>query len=234
MPSPIAVIDLIASSMRLFGAIDAEENPTPAELRDGLRALNDMLENWSTETLSVWGAVNQSFATVPGQATYTIGPGGNFNTVRPVDVTGGYFTYSGVDSLVRPMGQDEYNGISMKSQAGQVAERMMYVNDYPLGRITLWPVPNNAGPLVLTIGRVLTTPVLITDQLTGPPGFAKAVRFCLAVEMAPEFGMEASPTVMAVAADAKGDYKRSNQTEVVASFDPAITGHCGEADSWRY
>ena len=223
MPSGIIVSDLIKSSMRLVGAIATGETPTADEATDGLLVLNDLLENWSTETLSVWGSSNQTFALVPGQSVYTIGPGGNWNTDRPQDIDDSYMTFSGVDFPVKVISQEEYNEINLKSMQQPIVERLLYVNEFPLGRVTVWPVPTQANNITLTMNRILGFPVALTDTLTGPPGFVKAIRYCLAVELGPEFGVEASPTVIAVAADAKGDYKRANLPLVVAQYDAALT-----------
>lgn len=235
MPSPIAVTTLIASSMRLIGALGSGENPTSEETNDALLVLNDLLENWSTEKLSVWGAANQTFALVPGQATYTIGTGGNFNTTRPVYVDDSYTTFSGIDTPVRSISQEEYNLIPLKTMQQPIVEELLFVNDFPLARITVFPVPNAAATITLSLGRVLASTVVATDTLTGPPGFLKALRFCLAVELAPEFGTEAGATVLQIAVDAKGDYKKSNQTEVVARYDNAIVCDTDDlAQHWRY
>jgi hypothetical protein len=223
MPSGIIVTDLIKSSMRLIGAIATGETPTADEANDGLLVLNDMLENWSTEGMSVWGSSNQSFNLVPGQRTYTIGPAGNWNTQRPQDIDDAYCTFSGVDFPIGVISQEQYNEINLKSMAQPIVERLLYVNEYPLGVVTVWPVPTQAIPITLTMQRILTFPVALTDTLTGPPGYLKALRYCLAVEFAPEFGMEASPTVLAVANDAKGDYKRANTPLIVAQYDAALT-----------
>ena len=223
MPSGIIVSDLIKSSMRLIGAIATGETPTADEANDGLLVLNDMLENWSTESLSVWGSSNQTFALVPGQSIYTIGPLGNWNTDRPVDINDAYMTFSGVDFPVKCINQEEYNEINLKSMQQPIVERLLYVNEFPLGRVTVWPVPTQANNITLTMNRILDFPVALGDVLTGPPGFTKAIRYCLAVELAPEFGMEPSPTVVSVASDSKADYKRSNMPEVVAQYDAALT-----------
>lgn len=222
MPSPILASDLIKSAMRLNGTIATGEPPTSEEANDGLAVLNDMLENWSTEKLSVWGAANESFPMAPGQATYTIGVGGNFNTTRPVRIAAAYNTFSGVDFPIESITQEEYNLINLKSMQQPVVEKLLYVNDFPLGLITLWPVPNQAGPLVLTTDRVLASPVTLATLLSGPPGYLKALRYCLAIELASEFGIETSPTVRQVAADAKADYKRANIMDVTMRCDDAL------------
>ena len=223
MPSGIIVSDLIRSSMRLIGAIATGETPSAEEVTDGLLALNDMLENWSTETLSVWGSSNQTFSLIANQATYSVGPAGNWNTTRPQDIDGAYCTFGGVDFPIEVISQQQYNDISIKSMKQPITERLLYVNEYPLGVVTVWPVPTQNTAITLTMSRVLVFPVAVTDVLTGPPGFLKALRYCLAVEFAPEFGVEASATVIQVAADAKGDYKRANLPMIVSGYDDALT-----------
>lgn len=223
MPSGIIVTDLIKSSMRLNGLLSSGETPKANEANDMLNCLNDLLENWSNETLSVWGSSNQTFSLVPGQATYTIGIGANFNTQRPIDIDDAYCRFGGVDFRIDIMGQEKYNGIGLKAMAQPIVEQLLYVNEYPFGVITVWPVPTQAIPITLTMRRLLAFPVALSDALTGPPGFVKAVKYCLAVESAPEFGVSAAADVVVIAADAKGDFKRANQTIVESTYDPALT-----------
>lgn len=222
MPNAIAATDLITSSMRLISAIATGETPNDDEISDGLLVLNDMLENWSTERLSVWGQADQVFNLVAGQSAYTIGPGGNFNTVRPVRISGAFSTVLGVDFPIDIITQQEYNEISLKTAQQQIVEKLVYVNDAPLGRITLYPPPSGVVPITLSLDRVLTTPVVAATQLIGPPGFTKALRFCLAAELAPEYGTSPPDMVLQVAADAKADFKRANSIEWVMSSDPAV------------
>lgn len=223
MPMTLTATELIASSMRLFGALASNETPKAADTRDGLLALNSMLDNFGSEPLSVYGSSNQTFNTVAGKATYTIGPAGDWNTQRPQNIDDAYTTVDGVDFPVYVIDQIAYNDISLKTMQQPIVNRMLYVNEFPLGVVTLWPVPRLAVPITLTMRRLLTNPVQANDALVGPPGFLKMLRYNLAVEFAPEFGMEPSATVIQVALDAKADYKRSNLDERVASYDAAIT-----------
>lgn len=231
MPTGITVPDLIKSSMRLIGAIATGETPTADELNDGLLALNDILENWTTERLSVWNSRNIVFPIVANKGTYTIGPGGDFATDRPVDINGAYCTVNGVDFPVRIIGQDTYNSISTKAQTQGIVEQLLYVNEFPLGLITLWPVPSAASTLTLSTNGVLVFPVTASATLVGPPGFLKALRYNLAVDLAPEFGVDASPTVMAISADAKGDFKRTNLPVIEAMYDAALSSD--SVASWQ-
>lgn len=224
MASGIIVLDLIKAAMRQAGILATGETPSADMAQDALLVVNDLLENWSTERLSVWGAANETFNTVAGQATYTVGQGANFNTTRPVSIDGAYVNFSGVDFPLTSITQQEYNDISLKTMRQPIAERFLYVNDFPNGLLTIWPVPTAAVPITLTTARILASNVTLTTALTGPPGFTKAFRLCLAVELCPEFGQTASTELVQVMADARSDYKNSNRVDVVAYHDPAVVG----------
>lgn len=230
MPTSVVASDLVKSSMRLIGAIATGETPTADELFDGLFTLNDMLENLSTESQSVWGVANMAFTLVPGQSTYTIGPGGNFNAARPVRISDAYVTFSGTDFPIEIVNQIQYNDISQKAQQQSVPERLLYVNDVPLGRLTFWPVPTQALTVTLSINRLLAFPVTGNTVIAGPPGFAKMLRYNLACEFAPDFGVEPSPSVVAIASDSKADYKRANGVSTMSKFDLALAPNPG----WGY
>lgn len=222
MPSPIAAVDLIQSSMRLVGILESGETATADEINDGLAVLNDVIEQWTTGTLSIWQTLNESFTLVPGQATYTIGPGGNFNTTRPVRIEGAYCTVQGVDFPIDIIDQLEFNLLSLKSQQEQIGLKLVYTNDMPLGRITLWPVPAAAIPLVLSTSTSLAPIATTSTSIEYPPGGAKALRYTLAVELAGEFGTPVLKTVMDTYRECVADFKRSMKRKVVSQFDQAL------------
>lgn len=232
MPSPTTAIDLITRSMKLAKLLAAGETPTAEEATDALATLNDILENWDTEPMSLWATSNFAAPTVAGQATYTIGPAGNFNTTRPSSIHGAYVTFNGVDFDVAVVGQLEYNDISLKTQQQPIAEKLLYVNDFPLGLITLWPVPSQVVNLTMTFDRLLTQIPNTATTINYPPGAAKALRYALALELATEFGAPIDPVLAALAADAKADYKRANKQPVKARYDAALVGIHGTGN-WR-
>jgi len=218
--------------MKLAKLIGSGETPTAEEAADALATLSDILENWGTEPMSLWGTANFVGSTVGGQGTYTIGPGGNFNTTRPSQINAAFVNFNGVDFTLDVVGQLDYNKISLKTYQQPIANQLLYVNDFPLGLITLWPVPTAAMPITLTFDRLLTQIPNLATVINYPPGAAKALRYALAIELATEFGAPLDQSMVAIAADAKADYKRSNKQPVRASFDAALTGHFGTGN-WR-
>lgn len=216
-------LELITSSMRLATILASGETPTADEAIDGLKSLNDILENWSTERLTMWQLDDQQFALVPGQASYTIGPGGNFSTTRPIRVSPSFSRINGTDFPIQTWGMAEYSQVTVKSIGG-IPERMVYLNEYPLGQIILYPVPAAASTLFLSCDRVLATPALLSTALSFPPGYEKALRYTLAVNLCPEYGIEPSVIIQQIAASSKGDLKRANKIPVRAAYDPMLMG----------
>lgn len=225
MPSGVTAGVLVKSAMRLGGAIATGETPTPDELTDGLAAFNDLLENWSTQNLAVFGNAVESFPTVVGQAVYTIGPGGNWNTVRPIRINdNSYCTFQGVDFPVGRIGQDEYNLIALKTQQQPIIEKLLYVNENPLGKITLWPVPAQIVTISLDSDRVLTSVADTATVISMPPGYLLAMKHALWILMAPDYGRTIPDAVLNVAQSSFAAIKRANKVKRVARFDAALVG----------
>lgn len=232
MPSPTTALDLITRSMRLAKILAAGETPTADEANDALAVLNDVLENWGTQPLALWGTSNFVGSTVANKATYTIGPAGDLNTTRPATISDAYVTFGGVDFRVEPIGQVEYNSISLKTLAQPIPQKLLYVDDYPLGLLTLWPVPTQAIPLVLTFDRLLTQIPNLQTTINYPPGAAMALRYQLALQLATEYGVPIDAALVELADDAKADYKRSNIKRRVATVDAGLMFRGGFIN-WR-
>jgi hypothetical protein len=201
-------------------------------VQDGLAVLNDLLETMSTESLSVYGQADKAFSTVPGQAVYTIGPGGNWDTARPIDIDDAFCTVSGVDFPVKPWSQEDYNAVALKTQQQGIVERLLYVNDHPLGLVTLYPVPADTIPITLTMNRILTAVPDSATMLVYPPGYLLYMKHAMAVLQAPDYGREVPQAVRDTLNVAKANISRANKPRRYARFDSALTDGGGAA-SWQ-
>jgi hypothetical protein len=214
---------LVRRSMRLLGVIATGETPTADEMNDGLGSLNDLLQNLSLQNLAVYDAATQTFQTVAGQALYTIGPSGNWNTWRPVRISGNpTCTFNGVDFPVDLIGQDEYDMIGLKTQQQPIVEKMLYVNENPLGLITLWPIPSGIVNITINSDRVLTNVDSISTSMIFPPGYLLMMRYALAILMAPDYGVTVSQEILGVASKSMADIKRANKVKRRSTFDGAL------------
>lgn len=228
MPSPTTALQIIEDALGLTNAVGADQTLTNDETSDCLRVFNDVLEEGSTQSQFVYGQANQTFNTVANQAVYTIGSGGNWSTVRPVRIVEpAYATVSSTTFPYFRITQDEYNLISFKTQAGggtDTSQYYLYVNEFPLGLITLWPVPNAIIPITWSIDRILTAVASAATTISFPPGYAKAFKYKLGVELGPLFGkkMVNYPDVAAIHKATWGGIKRANTKNTALSYDSSL------------
>jgi hypothetical protein len=227
-------LQVIQDALSKAGILSPGDVVTADELNDALRAFNDLLENTSLERQGVYGRTTEQFVTQANVATYTIGPGGAWNTTRPVRIASpGYSRLQGIDYGLDVMGDNEYALITLKTQPG-IPRRFNYVNDTPLGVVTLWPVPDQVYTIGLNTDRVLTSIPSLNTVLAFPPGYELMFKCLLADLLAPEYGTVLPQAVAEQARRFKADIKRANRKKRVARFDdvPSVQGGVGFYD-WR-
>lgn len=221
MPSPISAIDLITNAMRKMGVLAVGEVPSADEANTGLTALNDVIETWNLERLSLVGSLPSVVSTVVGQSTYSIGAGGNWNVDRPTMLTGAYCQVNGVDFPIGQWTLGEYLAEPIKTQQQQIIERFVYINDEPLGQVILWPTPMAIVPITLNYDQAITAVATLATTLTLAPGYARALQYAVGVELQSEFGGQ---DLSAYARSTKAVIKRANRTPQISGFDAALMG----------
>ena len=206
----MTVRDLIKGSLRLIGSIASGETSTAAEEADALSSLNDLLENWSIEGLLIYQNIRESFALVGAQQSYTMGVGGNFNTVRPIKVVKANILFGQTEVPLELLTHQQWADVQTKSNQSNVPRSLYASGSYPLETISLWPTPANASNIILYSIKPLAAFATVNDVITLPPGYARALRYNLALELAPEYGRDPSAMVAMAAQDSKADLKRQN------------------------
>jgi hypothetical protein len=238
MSQSIAVVDLIRRSMYLINAIAAGEIPDNADLNDALLTLNEMLDGWDTQPYAVYGSTNENWVLTPGQATYnwglTAGPTG-FTTQRPVRINNATCIRNGVSTPVEVVTQDQYDSIALKSTSQPLIEKVLYINSFPLGVLTCFPVPTEAVTLSFQTDRQFATPLTLQTVLNLPPGYLRAIRYNLAVELWPEYTNSTTDitSVKNIAKQALRDIKNANSDPTPATFDDIPNVQSGRSWDWR-
>jgi hypothetical protein len=192
-----------------------------------LGALNALLDSWSTEELLVYAYTPESALTlVAGQATYTMGTSGNITT-RPMRIEKAVIRDGSTDYPVRMLTLDEYVRITSKSTQATYPDSLYDDGGYPQRTITLFPVPSAAKQLVLFTLRPLTQIATIDTTISLPPGYERALRFNLALDLAPEYGRMVPDAVAINAVDSKATIKRANYKPRVLRIDDVPAGRQG-------
>ena len=81
--------DQISRALRLLGVLAEGETPSASESQDALMALNQMIDSWNTERLSVFSTIDQKVLWPVGEINATLGPTGSLvriggDAVRPI------------------------------------------------------------------------------------------------------------------------------------------------------
>ena len=219
--------DQIKRALRLLGVLAAGETPTTDEYADALVTLNQMLDSWSTERLSVYCTQDQAFTWPAGQATRTLGPSGNLGTgIRPVSLDPStYYVYGGISYTPIQVNQDQYNDIALKT-ATTTLPQVMFVNPTnPNLTMTLYPVPTADLAFHFISVVALSEPAATSTTLAFPPGYLRAFAYNLAMELAPEFGVEPSPQVKRIAVVSKRNLKRINNPNDLLAMPTAMVAN---------
>lgn len=224
----MVVLDLIKSSVRAIGSISVGETLDADEANEALETFNELLESLSLSTQGVWNQPTQTLTLTSGQATYTIGSGGNFNTTAPVNILDAYIIYNNVSRPVEIIDQPRYDSIIYKPQSTTYPAYLLHQNTVPLGNIILWPSPMTAMQLVINATAQFTPYATLSDTVTLPPGAKRMLKFLLAMELADDYGAPIDPSLRAKAMEAKAAYMRANaRPQAPMQFDSTLTGSNG-------
>lgn len=206
-----SVGDQINGALRLIGKLAEGETPSAETSADCLTAFNQMIDSWNTERLSVYATQDQTFTWPASTRTRTLGPSGDFVGTRPVDVDDStYFIYSNLSYPITFLNEDQYNAIALKGSTSTFPQFMWVNMDMPDITMRIWPVPTNELEMHIISVVELDQPATLATTLVIPPGYLRAFRFNLGVEIASEFGEEPPPKVSRIAAISKRNIKRIN------------------------
>jgi hypothetical protein len=219
--------ELINGALRLIGMLAEGETPSPETSQDALTAMNQMIDSWNSERLSIFSTQDQVFSWLPGNINRTLGPTGDFVGNRPVlldDST--YFKdpASGISYGIKIINQQQYDGIAVKTVTSTYPQVIWLNMDYPNIDMYVYPVPTKTLEWHFISVTELDQPATIYTDLTFPPGYLRAFRYNLACEIAAEFGVEPSPQVSRIAMTSKRNIKRINNPDDIMSLPYSIVG----------
>ena len=217
--------DQINGALRLIGQLAEGETPSSETSADALMAMNQMLDSWSSERLSVFSTQDQQFTWAPNLRSQTLGPTGDFVGNRPVlldDST--YFRdpSNNISFGIKIINQQQYDGIAVKTVTSTYPQVLWINMDMPNVSMYIYPVPTKALEWHFISVTELVEPATLATVLVIPPGYLRAFRFNLACEIAAEFGVEPPASVQRIAMASKRNIKRINNPDDVMSLPYSI------------
>jgi hypothetical protein len=226
---------LVKTALQLLLVLDPEDNLSAAQGATGLRALRLMMENeFQLPMFATPVTAREVFDLVANQGgpdnPYTIGEGGDFDTTRPIELTGAGLILGNTDPAIEMpravITDDGWQNIQIKGLTNALFTEVYYNPTYTddLGTINLWPVPNTAvNQLVLYRPMQLSSFSSLNASVQLPIGSEAAIQYRLATWIASLYGKQIPPKVEQIANSTYGRYMRSNHHLVDIQQDPAIT-----------
>ena len=231
--------DLITHAMQEIGALATSEALSDADAQASLVRMNSLLDAWQTERLTIYNLNRAVYTLVANQATYTIGPAVGADwacTIRPAYIqhVGVIYTLSDPASEipVKIISDDEYAALRIKDTTSTLPRYLYYNPTFPSGTVFLWPVPTDTTVQVaLYIPIPMTAGLTLDTVLSLAPSYEEALRYNLAIRLAPIFGRTLEPVTAQLAIESKATMKRSNPRTDEMRVDPAMLGG-GAWDLW--
>lgn len=231
-------LDIITDALQWINVYAPGETIPDPDAERCLSKLNDMIDGWSNESLITYAYLQQSGVLIPGQQTYTIGTGGNFNVPRPLRILRG----PGAAYVLDPnsnkyemnvVEQPEWNmiGNSGPTVQSNFPDTLFYDPQYPLGNMNFFPYPTIGYTAYWFSWLPLTDFASLTSVFALPPGYKDAMQTNLAINVWGYFKKgDPTPYFVKMAGDALGKVKRTNMKPNVAVYDPELFSRGG--NSW--
>lgn len=219
--------DQINRALRLLGILAEGETPSAAMSQDALTAFDQMVDSWNIERLSVFCTQDQVFTWPASQISRTLGPTGDFVGLRPVlmdDAT--YFKApNGVSYGIKFINQQQYDGIAVKNVTSTYPQVCWVNMGFPDITLTVYPMPTQELEWHFVSVQKLDQPAALDTELHFPPGYMRAFAYNLAMEIAPEYGVEPPPQVQRIAMTSKRNLKRINNPDDVMALPYALVAN---------
>lgn len=221
MTTPVELINL---ALKQVGVLGVGQAAAAEDIQDAFRMLNMMMAQWSVKRNVVhqildvvptegggssYLAVGPTFEVGEGQnlskATYTVGPGGDFNITRPAKILGAYCRQLAPNPVDFPLtllqSQTDWGRISTKF-IESMPSMVYYDPQYPMGLLQVWPSPanNNQYQIHIQVLAPLQQFESIADDINLPPEYEEALMYNLAGRLYPMYGMAPDQTIVQLAA----------------------------------
>lgn len=156
-------IDIVSRALKDIGALEAGETPSSDAAQDAFDMLNDLIDSWSNESMTVFYKTEIVFPVVQNQIQYTIGPNGNIPvtwsayvsgnvmTVVPNSLSGGYINLNMTLSNANLV-----SGTTISAFSTGAGGNQNYAGTYTLSQSTA-PLLVNAGSFVVGQQYVIQT-----------------------------------------------------------------------------
>lgn len=182
---------VIKGALRKLGVLPSGGTPSTAQVNDATDALNALVKAFQADGMPLWKITRQTFTTVAGTDTYTVGPAQTINCPKPLRIIQAQYTVSGGNNT--PMNiynRYDFNDLPQGTTFTGVPINFYYQPSRTTGTIRLWPNPVDS---TTTVTFDYQSPYedmdAASDDFDFPSEWMQALIFNLAWALAPEYGI---------------------------------------------
>lgn len=236
-PATVSVQDLCTEALREAGALGVGQTALAEDITGAWARLQFMLQQWERKRFLVYQLVTY-VVTSTGAQSYTVGPGGVFNTgatsIRPDKIERGFVRQlSATNPIDFPLrllqSMEDYTNIALK-QLTSFPASIFYNPTWPLGAVFAWPIPQvTTYALGIVVKQQL--PVSFATAATVfvvPYEYYAAMLYNLALRLRPKYQIPSYPgdPLPSLAKDALQVLRGAN-TAIAELKTPAVTNRPG-------
>ena len=209
--------DIIDSAFGLIGVYSTGNTITPEEYQLALKTLNRMVDRFNLSDLLVYSTNPHTFPFVPGQQSYNLGTGGDFDMPRP----------SKIEAMSIILNNDQGSPMELPIDVNFDLESWQHLvvknipstfpvacynnTGFPYMLLNFWPVPTvTTSSIKLYTWDLMPFINNLNDMVELPTGYSDAIVYNLAIRLAQLFDRPASPELVKEAALAKHDINDIN------------------------
>lgn len=207
--------DLATQSLGRLGVLAAGEVMTAADADLCREAANQLIDEWQSASLLLYSENREVWNLTPSKASYTVGDGGDVDIPRPVYVDAVSYVITTqsppLEIQMLPYTDFTWASVAQKDLTSNLPFNYYYNLTYPLATLYLWPIPTQADLQGVLYARTQVDQLASLDtNVALPNGWARMIVTNLAVELAPAFFKEPSPTLVRQAERSMRAVKVSN------------------------
>ena len=154
---------------------------------------------------------------------WRLAPGATFDTVRPNQVLAAFVRRGSGDYEIEVISRQAWNDIGDKTLRG-LPDCVYYRPTYPNGRLLFNRVPTEANTVFIDMEKPIEEVLTLDTTIGLPSEYALAIRYNVAILLAPEYEKDVPPAVAKTAEDAMMNIERRNVANdmVGLTFDPML------------
>jgi hypothetical protein len=213
--------DIITEALELIGVLAGGETASAADVVTADRSLNMMVKGWQAKGINLWRQTEGSLSATAGQASFTMGTGGDYTTARPLRITSARLSVSSIETPLQEMSRQEYFDLPNKTSSGRPTG-YYYDPQLTLGKIYLWPTVATGvtATLKFSYQRTVEDFDAAANEPDFPQEWLECLAYNLAARLAPKFGTTVGPEVAAIAIASLDDLMGWDREPASVFFQP--------------